>query len=267
MASAMFAAPTRDLRQALIRGSLGPLNPFPWAMMTGNCLGWVVYGYYTSDPFVVAANIPGLVLSLWLNMGAAKLQYLEISESKKKQTNSHASREHWDASPETEEHSEMPDMSYNEDMEDALVMVPQERVLLRVLVAWLAVIVWVGWFSSYDAANTVGLVVNVNLVFFYGAPLKTIRTVMADKDSSSIHLETMGMTFINTSFWIAYGLARHDFVIVLPNAAGLSLGLAQGLLSFIYPRRLQGDQHELLSQEEPSPEEDIPTIGSRHEVI
>jgi len=78
LASVMFAAPVRDLRQALIDGSLGALNPFPWSFCAGNCLGWVVYGYYTRDPFVVAANLPGFVLSIWLCSGASKLQYLEL---------------------------------------------------------------------------------------------------------------------------------------------------------------------------------------------
>lgn len=73
----IFIAPVIDLRRALVAGSLKSLNPFPWPFMTGNCLGWVVYAYYSSDPFVLAANVPGLLVSLWLNMGAAKLQYSE----------------------------------------------------------------------------------------------------------------------------------------------------------------------------------------------
>jgi hypothetical protein len=31
-------APVDDLRQALLDGHLGSLNPLPWAVMTGNCL-------------------------------------------------------------------------------------------------------------------------------------------------------------------------------------------------------------------------------------
>jgi hypothetical protein len=33
-----FIAPVNDLRQALIDGNLGSLNPLPWAFMTGNCV-------------------------------------------------------------------------------------------------------------------------------------------------------------------------------------------------------------------------------------
>eukprot|EP00532_Pseudo-nitzschia_australis_P018930 CAMPEP_0168298592 /NCGR_PEP_ID=MMETSP0142_2-20121227/23127_1 /TAXON_ID=44445 /ORGANISM="Pseudo-nitzschia australis, Strain 10249 10 AB" /LENGTH=131 /DNA_ID=CAMNT_0008248019 /DNA_START=45 /DNA_END=436 /DNA_ORIENTATION=+ len=81
LASSVFAAPINDLNHALRRGSLGSLNTTPWAVMTGNCLGWCAYAYYTADPFVLASNLPGLILSLWLNIGACKLQYLAQIDS------------------------------------------------------------------------------------------------------------------------------------------------------------------------------------------
>jgi solute carrier family 50 protein (sugar transporter) len=76
IASTLFAAPVNDLRKALKERTLGPLNPNPWAVLTGNCLGWSSYAYYTNDPFILASNLPGLILSFWLNIGACKLQYL-----------------------------------------------------------------------------------------------------------------------------------------------------------------------------------------------
>lgn len=263
-------APVLDLRKALIRGSLGSLNPFPWSMMTGNCLGWVVYGYYTADPFVTAANIPGLILSLWLNLGAAKLQYLELYNSRKRTP----ANEHWDASPDEDDAGSH--MSGNQSIvsslvssspeAESLVMVEQERHLLRILCAWGAVIVWAGWFSAADPATTIGLVVNVNLVFFYGAPLQTITKVIAQGNSDSIHVPTMIMNWTNTTFWILYGLAKHDMVIVVPNGAGLTLGLLQGLLTLTYPRSSSSSTHELVAAE-PPPEEVVPEVASVHEVL
>lgn len=128
-----------DLRRALKKGRLDELNPIPWAVMTGNCLGWAAYGYYTKDPFVLGANLPGIVLSLWLNLGASKLQYCELRDELK------ASGESISASEE-------------------VVVVPQEKLLLRVLVGWSVVLVYVGWIQrSYSPATIVGLCVNVNL--------------------------------------------------------------------------------------------------------
>ena len=76
-ANLMFAAPLRSVRDAVARGTLGALNPTPWAVMTGNCIGWVTYSYLIDNLFVFFANAPGLVVSVWLNMAAAKLQYTD----------------------------------------------------------------------------------------------------------------------------------------------------------------------------------------------
>lgn len=73
-------APISSLREAISRGTLGDLNPTPWAFMTGNCLGWVSYAVATQDLFVLCSNAPGLILSIWLNMGAAKLQYQQMHQ-------------------------------------------------------------------------------------------------------------------------------------------------------------------------------------------
>ena len=39
------AAPFKDVCRAVSCGTLGSLNPTPWAAMTGNCCGWVAYSY------------------------------------------------------------------------------------------------------------------------------------------------------------------------------------------------------------------------------
>jgi solute carrier family 50 protein (sugar transporter) len=272
-----FTAPVQDLRRALQQESLGALNPFPWAMMTGNCLGWIVYGFYTRDAFVFAANVPGLILSLWLNMGAAKLQYFALRDDIKHQPalSQQPVREDWNASPAIMEPDdddildEFPDSGGVRTAEqdgvgggidssgsnggaglgELLVLVPQEEALLRILIGWAAVITWVGWLSSStNPAATVGVVVNVNLIFFYGAPLQTVQTVVTERNSESIHVPTMVMNWTNTTFWILYGFARHDFVIIVPNALGLLLGLIQGVLCVMFPRRETG--LEPLRQEE-----------------
>jgi solute carrier family 50 protein (sugar transporter) len=264
----LFTAPVQDLRRALQKGSLGALNPFPWAMMTGNCLGWIVYGYYTRDAFVFAANVPGLILSLWLNMGAAKLQYFALRNDIKQHQPASLSqqpvREDWDASPAimepddddvlddfpdgggaaADQHGSMNSSSINSggaNLGELLVLVPQEQALLRILIGWAAVISWVGWLSSStNPAATIGVVVNVNLVFFYGAPLQRVQTVVVERNSESIHVPTMVMNWMNTTFWILYGVAKQDFVIIVPNVLGLSLGLLQGVLCVMFPRKETG---------------------------
>jgi solute carrier family 50 protein (sugar transporter) len=247
--------------------------------MTGNCLGWVIYAYYTADPFVLAANIPGLILSIWLNSGAAKLQYAErwrqhqqataaVSlqaaldaegqvENSLRQRSPFTGRDsvsgntHWDASPAEVEDEESSSVSFllssSSSAAENLILVPQERVLLRILCAWAATAVYVGWILplslSSDTTRTqpatiVGLLVNANLVVFFGAPLQSLKEVLRTKQSDSIHRPTLWMNYLNTTFWILYGgFVRFDVMIVLPNVCGLSLGIAQGVLCLLYPQR------------------------------
>ena len=285
----MFAAPIQDLRKALIKGSLGLLNPLPFSMMTGNCIGWCAYAYYTQDPFVLAGNLPGVFISLWLNFGAIKLQYLNLFEGIKR-------RQQQD-----QQHETPPPLLETEK----LTMVPQEVTVLRVMILWAFVLLWVGWFhptTTQNASQIVGLVVNVNLVFFYGAPLNTIMQVIQTKCSDSIHVPTMVLNWVNTSFWLACkllhtprlcahivppiigsldsssvadtflipvmlladGVARRDFYIMIPNGCGLMLGLLQGLLSLLYPR---SGRDPLVQEEEPLEVDDSDGEQSRDSLI
>mmetsp|Transcript_24353 Transcript_24353/g.70062 ORF Transcript_24353/g.70062 Transcript_24353/m.70062 type:complete len:337 (-) Transcript_24353:1918-2928(-) len=84
-----FASPIKAVQEANRRGTLGDLNPTPWSMMLGNCIGWVCYAYLyvfrwyaTRNPVDLAGaitllipNATGLVLSVWFNLCASKLQY------------------------------------------------------------------------------------------------------------------------------------------------------------------------------------------------
>lgn len=141
----------------------------------------------------MASNLPGLVLHIWLNSGAARLQYLEIAEAKKERQ---AISRQWDASSpvddtqdESEDHTER---------ENEFAMVPQERMLLRLLSVWAVVLVYCAWFSRADPAKIVGYVVNVNLIVFYGAPLQTMQLVIETANAESIHTPTMIMNWVRT---------------------------------------------------------------------
>lgn len=249
LASSVFAAPIRDLNKALRRGSLGSLNTIPWAVMTGNCLGWCAYAYYTSDPFVLASNLPGLVLSLWLNIGACKLRYLAQIDAIRHESG-HGEEQH---EPERTFSTVAKDRSRSRSQSQsrarALSWTKQDVVLLRIVSAWAVVLVGVGWTgglfpfprtSGHFAPQTVvGILVNINLVFFYGAPLQTVKTVLETGTSDTIHTPTVTMNVINAMFWMSYGFARNDAIIYGPNGVGFLLGIAQCALCCVYPKRSQ----------------------------
>lgn len=89
---------------------------------------------------------------------------------------------------------------------------------------------------TYNQAQVVGVIVNLNLIFYYGAPLQAIFKVISKQSSESIHVGTMLMNIINTSFWVTYGVAQGDWIVIIPNALGFLLGSAQGALCLLYPR-------------------------------
>ena len=65
--------------------------------------------------------------------------------------------------------------------------------VIRVLILWVITLSGVCFvpMTRVEQANIIGLVVNVNLVVFYGAPLSTIIQVWRTRNSSSIHRRTL----------------------------------------------------------------------------
>lgn len=112
-----------------------------------------------------------------------------------------------------------------------------ELKVLQIVVFWMATLSAVSLMpiSKEDMKFVVGVVVNLNLIFFYAAPLSTIMTVVRTKSSSSIHFWTMVMNTTNAFFWCVYALGIQDYYILIPNGLGFMFGLIQTLLYKIYP--------------------------------
>lgn len=95
-----------------------------------------------------------------------------------------------------------------------------------------------------DRELIVGIAVNVNISFFYGAPLSTIFTVMKDLDSSSIHRMTTYLNSLCALFFMLFGLGVWDFVLIVPNAIGVLLGVIQLLLIMTLPQRNEKESEQ-----------------------
>lgn len=90
--------------------------------------------------------------------------------------------------------------------------------------------------TQRDKEIAVASLVNLNLVFFYGAPLSTIMTVLKTRNSASIHIPNMITCTLNGTFWTAYGIAIMDPFISVPNGLGTLFGVIQVFLCLIFPR-------------------------------
>jgi solute carrier family 50 protein (sugar transporter) len=235
ISTALYSAPAKSLAIALKRKSLGDLNPTPWAIMTGNCFGWLAYAYYTKNPFVLASNIPGLLVSFWLNAGASKLQYYaQIDNNIDDEDNNNYEA----AQSSSAAIAIAADESESSQSATISVFTSQDILLLEVLSLWMTILVGVGWLGicKGNEKEVVGLLVNINLLFFYAAPLQTMTTVVKRKNSNSIHTLSMFLNITNAGFWGIYGLAINDIVIYGPNSIGLLLGIIQAILCCMYPK-------------------------------
>ena len=223
----MFCAPLKDLNEGLQKGTLNTLNPVPWAVAVGNGFGWLLYGFILKDFFVLAANLPGLFVNLFLCFGAAKLQYHQ------RQRNSVAFDT---ARIRTGANQSSMISSSGKTLDLLLSLTPVEQAFFGIAGAWAILGSYCGWFTTEEHAKSIiGVTVNCNLVFFYAAPLNTIWNVIKMNNSVSIHRPTMFMNTANATFWAVYGTAIRDRIILFPNAVGALLGLLQIIICIIYP--------------------------------
>jgi solute carrier family 50 protein (sugar transporter) len=264
MGNCMFFAPYGDLKQAIRDGNLGDLNPTPWAFMLGNCFGWVLYGMLLQNFWIFAGNAPGFILSVWLNLGAVKLLHQGHCSSDLRKSLVTYLQEHesttalssiqdrnGDAEPPKEKSADAAikkqsttatdwaSIVWNVTLQNTPAPTPHEHLILGMVVIWMccvSVIAFANALSQETKQFIVGLLVNVILVFFYGAPLSTILKILRDRNTASLHIPTMILNTLNGIFWMVYGIAVNDYFIYAPNGLGAGMGGIQIVLSFIFPK-------------------------------
>lgn len=248
LSCSMVSAPVKALMQSLERGSLRELNPTPWALMTGHAIGWVYYSFLISDFFIFAANAPGLLVSMWLNTNACKLQYLNqmkqrvMSQPTKSTTrNGHNGLVELDISTgevSSVKKTSIDHMIYPPSLSsDIPLFVPHELNVMLVVIVWIIIISTTSLapITTERRKYIVGILVNINLIFYFTAPLSTIRTVLQSRNSKTIHVRTMVTNTANAFFWCLYGLSLLNPVIFVPNGIGVLLGIVQAFLCLSYP--------------------------------
>jgi solute carrier family 50 protein (sugar transporter) len=118
-----------------------------------------------------------------------------------------------------------------------------DYMMIVILFVWLAIfsaLAFIQNISNDTRILVIGIVVNCNLLFFYGGPLSTMFNVMKAHDSSSIHRGTMIMNTVNSTFWTAYGIGIVDWFVFVPNGIGIIMGSIQILLCIIFPIKVAG---------------------------
>ena len=113
----------------------------------------------------------------------------------------------------------------------------------------------------------VGVIANINQLFFYGAPLSTIAQVLKERNSASIHIWTMVTNTANCCFWASYGLALQDPIVYVASGLGALLSFVQIVLVISFPRKTQDEiengTSKLTRQDEQSVKEDMVSDSTR----
>ena len=227
--------------------------------------------------------MPGLILSVWLNMAAAKLQYSDrIAKDMRKSfvrlldRNRQSFRmlpgtgmrldveedivdnleDNNETSPQNDTDNNTPQsfadlrkMALDITIQKTEAPAPHEKIVVVVVLFWVSLISLL-YFLQLDInkwKNVVGIITNVNTCMFYGAPLSTIYSVLKKRDSSSIHRPTMIMNTSNAVFWTAFGFGTWDWFILIPNGLGCILGAIQIFLQLVLPSKSKTSDVELVS--------------------
>lgn len=116
----------------------------------------------------------------------------------------------------------------------------QEILFISMVTIWTALLFLLVFIPTtlQQKQLVVGIAANINLCFFYGAPLSTIYAVITTRSSATVHRQTMIMNTLNGMFWCAYGIYVADMIIAVPNGLGALLGFVQGFLCMVFPRNL-----------------------------
>lgn len=116
---------------------------------------------------------------------------------------------------------------------------PHERVLVVIVGIWLTLIASICLFdvTPEQRLTIIGISVNLNISFFYGAPLSTIFKVMKTRDSSSIHRYTMLLNTGCALFFMLFGIGVQNNYLIVPNGIGVALGVTQAFLRTVIPNK------------------------------
>ena len=161
----------------------------------------------------------------------------------------------------TQSQTQLQTKQYTADTHDYWVM--------GIIVFWSAIIAILSFANSFSDDTKqllVGIVVNANLLFFYGAPLSTIAQVLSNRNSATLHVPTMLTNTANGVFWTCYGFAVLDYFIYVPNGLGALFGGIQIFLYMVFPRN-ESNGNDSRGATAAGGTQSEPTKSSQNEVI
>mmetsp|Transcript_6073 Transcript_6073/g.18097 ORF Transcript_6073/g.18097 Transcript_6073/m.18097 type:complete len:243 (+) Transcript_6073:40-768(+) len=195
LSNVLFIAPAPAVIRAERSRQLGGLNPTPLALMVLASVSWCGYGLAVPNAYIVASNLPGLVISVWYIVTVLPLMGQDPGALR----------------------------SMKRLLVGGAFFVSTEWAGTRFLA------------DENDRAGIMGGCATVVCIFMFASPLSTIAEVLRLRSSSSIYGPLTMAQVVNCALWSAYGVALGDLWVWGPNFIGLGLGLLQTGLMAVFP--------------------------------
>lgn len=195
LTNGMFLAGVPAVQAARDKGSLGALNPLPFAMVLVNCVAWTSYGMLGGDPFVVVGNLPGVFVGFWMYTTAQKVGTAEQRQQ--------------------------------------LVRVVQGMSAVFAGCAYAIVLGPLAGDAPSQLHLALGVANGLSLCF-YASPLTALRDVLRTRCSAPLCGPMSAVALANCGVWVYYGVAIDEPGLVAPNLVGALLSVAQLLLLLFF---------------------------------
>ena len=195
---ALNAAPLMAILERAKVGTMGSLNPLPAAMTVLASIAWLQYGFSVANPFVVAANLPGLV--------AAFTGFVIVLPL-------------------------MKDSNSLKPVQAAIVGGATSTAVLWTYLVFSRV-------GASARSTILGYYATCFFLVLAASPLTAMKNIISKRDSAAIYAPATLAQILNCGLWTFYGLvAAKDVFVWGPNLVALILGLAQLSLKLIFPSK------------------------------
>lgn len=195
-ATLIALSPLHQVRKVLEQRNLDSLNTLPFSLLFLNNLSWILYSYSTTNIFIFASNIIGLVLCLYYSLSC---------------------------------------FPYETDKNRVLITrLNAFGVGLLISLGALSFIIFKD--RNVIQQLILGYASVTIVLIFYASPLSTILTVIKTKSSKTLHMPLALTCLMNAILWFLYGLFLQDYFVALPNGFGGACAVVQLGLGWGYPK-------------------------------
>eukprot|EP00322_Chrysochromulina_rotalis_P009963 CAMPEP_0115847650 /NCGR_PEP_ID=MMETSP0287-20121206/10494_1 /TAXON_ID=412157 /ORGANISM="Chrysochromulina rotalis, Strain UIO044" /LENGTH=452 /DNA_ID=CAMNT_0003301495 /DNA_START=63 /DNA_END=1422 /DNA_ORIENTATION=+ len=191
----LLLSPMKAVQHARLRGNLGDLNPLPWVFFAVNGAMYTTYGLMLSP---ADWYLVGTSAAGFLCGGFYTSSALHLAS----------------------------DRTFRN----------LEVVIYNFVVAMLFVFCIASQLADLDSRLAViGVAGSMVNAFMYGAPLSSIRLVLRERSSATIHLPLVLTAMANTLLWTTYGLSTNQPFIYVPIGIGACFNAMLLVLKMCFP--------------------------------